>query len=121
MHGQVKRLRERSKRLSGHAIGAALAIAGEVRMFGLGASTVASVTDPNSRVGGSLLPLLYDARVTTMQNARMLIEGEERPEGDEGPGLCSGVVRQIGPAIKNSTDIRCSSNKQCCSYIQLPL
>ena len=69
MHGQVKRLRERSKRLSGHAIGAALAIAGEVRMFGLGASTVASVTDPNSRVGGSLLPLLYDARVTTMQNA----------------------------------------------------
>lgn len=120
MHGQVKWLRERGKRLSGHAIGAALAIAGEVRMFGLEASTVASVTDPNSRVGGSLLPLLYDARVTTMQNAGMLIEGEERPEGDEGPGLCSGVVRQIRPA-KNSTDIRCSSNKQCCSYIQLPL
>ncbi|MDN4039909.1 hypothetical protein [Massilia sp. YIM B02443] len=50
---------------------------GEVRIFGLAASTVASVTDPNSQAGGSLLPLLYDARVTTMQNAGMLIKGEE--------------------------------------------
>ena len=85
MHGQVKRLRERGKRLSGHAIGAALAVAGEVRIFGLGASTVASVTDPSSQVGEPLLPLLYDARVTTMHNAGMLIKGEERPEGDTGP------------------------------------
>lgn len=85
MHGQVKRLRERGKRLSGHAIGAALAVAGEVRIFGLATSTVASVTDPNSQVSGPLLPLLYDARVTTMQNTGMLIKGEERPEGEDGP------------------------------------
>jgi len=85
MYGRVKQLRERGKRLSVHAIGTALAVAGEVRIFGLAASTVASVTDPNSQVGGSLLPLLYDARVTTMQNAGMLIKGEERPEGDDGP------------------------------------
>ena len=44
-----------------------------------------TVTDPNSQVGGSLIPQLYDARLVTMHGTKMLFKGEERPQGDAGP------------------------------------
>jgi hypothetical protein len=68
MHGKVKRLRERGQRLSD-------------RDF------VLQVKDPNSQVGDSLFPRLYEARLTTMHGDKMLFKGEERPQGDAGPAL----------------------------------
>jgi len=85
MYARVKRLRERGKRISDREIGAAQPVAGELRIFGLSSSTVASITDPNSQVGEPSLPILHEARVTTMHGAGMLLKGEERPEGETGP------------------------------------
>lgn len=85
MYGRVKRLRARGKRLSDHEIASAPAVAGEVRVYGMGATMQASVTDPNRQVGDPLVPLLYEARLTTMHGPGMLLKGEERPQGDAGP------------------------------------
>lgn len=85
MFGKVKRLRHQGKRLSDREIGAAPAVDGELRVYGVATSIVASVTDPNSQVGDPLIPTLYDARLTTMNNAGLLLKGEERPQGDAGP------------------------------------
>jgi len=79
-------------------IGAALAVAGELRIFGLGSSTVASVADTNSQVGDPLLPILHEARVTTMHGAGMLLKGEERPEGDTGPAYVQEWSVRLRPA-----------------------
>lgn len=85
MHGKVKRLRERGKRLSDNEIGRALFVEGEVRVFGMGNTLQASVTDPRSQIGDSLLPVLYEVRLTTMHGPGMLLKGEERPQGSAGP------------------------------------
>lgn len=85
MYGKVKQLRSRGARLSDHDIARAQHVAGEVTLSGLGASLVLTVTDPNSQVGDSLLPQLYDARLITMTQHKMLFKGEERPQGDTGP------------------------------------
>jgi len=85
MIGKVKRLRHQGKRLHDREIGAAPAVLGEVRVYGVGSSIVANVTDPNSQVGDPLLPTLYDVRLTTMTGPGMLFKGEERPQGDAGP------------------------------------
>lgn len=85
MYGKVKQLRNRGQRLSDHDIGRAAFVQGEVTLAGLGASLVLTVTDPNSQVGGSLLPQLYDARLLTMTQHKMLFKGEERLQGDAGP------------------------------------
>ena len=44
-----------------------------------------TVNNPNSQVGDSLLPQLYDARLITMTQRKMLLKGEERPQADAGP------------------------------------
>jgi len=85
MHGKVKRLRERGKRLSDNEIGRALFVEGEVRVYGLGSSIVASVSDPKSQIGDPLIPVLHDVRLATMHGPGMLLRGEERPQGDTGP------------------------------------
>lgn len=85
MYGKVKRLRSAGKRLSDHEIGRAQPVEGEVTLAGLGATLVLTVVDPNSQVGGSLLPQLFDARLVTMTQHKMLFKGEERPQGDAGP------------------------------------
>ncbi|SFD83036.1 hypothetical protein SAMN05216204_1403 [Massilia yuzhufengensis] len=56
-----------------------------MRVYGLGGTIVASVTASNSQTGEPLLPVLYDARLTTMHGTKMLFKGEERPQGDAGP------------------------------------
>ena len=85
MQGKVIRLRERGKRLSDREISQATFAEGAVRVYGLGAGIVATVTDPASQVGDPLLPILYEAKLTTMTDGGMLLKGEERPQGDAGP------------------------------------
>lgn len=85
MYGKVKALRSRGTRLSDHDIGRAPFVEGEVTLAGLGSTLVLTVVDPNSQVGSSLLPQLYDARLITMTQHKMLFKGEERPQGDAGP------------------------------------
>jgi hypothetical protein len=85
MYGKVKRLRERGARLSDRDIGQAPFVQGEITLAGLGATHVLAVKDPNSQVGDSLFPRLYEARLITMHGDKMLFKGEERPHGDTGP------------------------------------
>ena len=51
MLAKVKRLRHQGKRLSDREIGAAPAVDGEVKVYGVGTTIWASVTDPNRQVG----------------------------------------------------------------------
>lgn len=97
MYGKVKRLRDRGKRMSDQQIAAAQFVEGEVRVYGLGASIVASVMDPRSQVGDALLPELYDVRLTTMHGPGMLLKGEERPQGDSGPAFIQEWSVRFGP------------------------
>lgn len=87
MHGKVKRLRHQGKRLSDQDIARSQYVEGEVVVSGLGDTTVVTISDPNSTVGGSLLPQLFEARLTTMHGSKMLFKGEERPQGDAGPAF----------------------------------
>jgi len=84
MIGKVKRLRHHGKRLSDREIGAAPAVEGEVRIYGVGKTICASVTDPNRQVGDSLLPTLYETRLTAMHGPGLSLKGEERPQGETG-------------------------------------
>lgn len=82
--GKVQRLRNAGKRLSDIDIARSQYVQGEVVVSGLGDTTVATVTDPNSTVGDSLLPQLFEARPTTMHGSKMLFKGEERPQATLG-------------------------------------
>lgn len=81
----MKRLRERGQRLSDHQIAALVPVHGEVRVYGMGGAIQATVTDPNSQVGEPLIPILHEAKLTSMHGPGMLLRGEERPQGDKGP------------------------------------
>lgn len=85
MRAKVKPLRERGQRMSDHQIAAAVPVEGEVRVYVMGGTIQATVTDPNSQVGDPLIPILHEAKLTTMHGAGMLLKGEERPQGDKGP------------------------------------
>ena len=87
MHGKVKRLRNRGARLSDQDIARSEYVEGEVTLSGLGTTLVLTVTDPNSQVGASLFPQLFEARLITMHGNKMLFKGEERPQGDAGPAF----------------------------------
>lgn len=84
MYGRVKQLRECGKRLSDRAISATPFTEGEVVVHGVAGLVVAEVKQANTQVGGPLL-LLYDVRLTTMTSSGMLLKGEERPHGADGP------------------------------------
>jgi len=85
MQAKVKRLRERGQRLPDQQIYAAIPVEGEIRIYGMGGATQATITDPDSQVGDPLIPILHEVRVTSMHGAGMLLKGEERPQGDKGP------------------------------------
>jgi len=85
MYSKVKRLRERGTRLSDRDIASSAYVEGEVTIAGLGTVLVAQVRDPNAQVGTGLLSQLYEARLITMHGNKMLLKGEERPQGDGGP------------------------------------
>lgn len=85
MRAKVKRIRERGLRMSDHQIAAAVPVEGELRVYGMGGAIQATVTDPVSQVGDPMIPILHEAKLTTMHGAGMLLKGEERPQGDKGP------------------------------------
>lgn len=85
MFAKVKRLRERGQRMSDQQIAAALPVEGELRVYGMGGAIEATITDPRSQVGEPLIPILHEARLTTMHGPGMLLKGEERPQGEKGP------------------------------------
>jgi len=85
MYGKVKRLRERGARLSDHDIGRAVPMEGALVVASVGGALVAEVFNPNSQVGPGLLPPLYDVRLLGMHNGKILLKGEERPNGATGP------------------------------------
>lgn len=87
MYGKVKRLRAAGKRLTAQDIARAEYVAGELTLAGLGTTTLLTLKDPNSQIGDSLLPDLYEVRMTTMHGNKMLFKGEERPQGDAGPAI----------------------------------
>lgn len=87
MYGKVKRLRERGTRLSDRDIASSAHVEGEITLAGLGTVLVAQVRDPNAQVGTGLLPQLYEARLITMHGNKMLLKGEERPQGEAGPAI----------------------------------
>lgn len=51
----------------------------------MGGTLFAEVRDPNSQTGDSLIPSLYEVRLTSMHAGKMLLKGEERPQGNAGP------------------------------------
>jgi hypothetical protein len=85
MYGKVKRLRERGARLSDQDIGRAVAVEGAIVVAGIGGTLMAEVRDPNAQVGTGLIPPLYDVRLLGMHNGKILLKGEERPQGAAGP------------------------------------
>jgi hypothetical protein len=87
MHGKVKRLRERGKRLADREIANAPFVEGELSLFSMGGVFVLSVRDPNSQTAASMVPELYEARMVGMHNGKMAFKGEERPQGDDGPAF----------------------------------
>lgn len=87
MIGKVKRLRNAGKRLTDQDIARSQYVEGEIVLAGLRDTLVLTVSDPNSTVGSSLLPQLFEARLTTMHGSKMLFKGEERPQGDAGPAF----------------------------------
>lgn len=72
-------------RLSGHDIGRSDYVEAEVRVYSLVGVIVGSVSNPDSQVGSSLLPELYDVKLITMNEHGMLLKGEKRPHGDARP------------------------------------
>jgi len=97
MYGKVKRLRVRGKRLSDREIGAASAVEGNLTLAMVGTTLVLEVKPVNSQVGAPLLPVLYDARLTTMHSNGMLFKGEDRPDGDAGPAYVQEWSVRIEP------------------------
>ena len=73
------------KRLSGHDIGRSDYVEAEIRVYSLVGVIVASVSNPDSQVGGSLLPDLYPVKLITMNEHGMVCKSEKRPQGDAGP------------------------------------
>ena len=87
MHGKVKKLRSRGARLSDQDIARSEFVEGDVKLSGLNDTMVLTVSDPNSTVGASLFPQLFEARLITMHGNKMLFKGEERLQGDTGPAF----------------------------------
>ena len=71
--------------LSGHDIGRLDYVEAAVRVYSLVGVIVDGVSNPDSQVGGSLLPDLYDVKLITMNEHGMLFKGEKRLQGDAGP------------------------------------
>ncbi len=70
--------------MSDRQIDSAIPVEGELRVYGLAGAIQASISDPNSQVAEPLL-ILHEAKLTTMHGVGMLLKGEERPAGDNGP------------------------------------
>jgi len=84
MYGRVKQLRQRGKRMSDREIASASFLEGDLVVHGIGGVIMAELKQPNTQVGEPLL-VLYEARLITMHSSSMLLKGDERPQGKDGP------------------------------------
>lgn len=84
MYARVKQLRQRGKRMANREIEAAPFVEGDLVVHGVAGVIVAEVKERGNQVGDPLL-VLYEARLTTMHSAGMLLKGEERLQGNDGP------------------------------------
>lgn len=86
MYSKIKRLRARGERKSDREISADPGIIGSMTVVLLANVAVASVYSAVS--GGRqdpLIPMLFRAKLVTMHNDRMLLQGYERTGGQEDP------------------------------------
>jgi hypothetical protein len=93
MYSKIKRLRTRGGRLPDHDISADPGTVGYMTVYLLEDLPVASVYDVHS-VGGQapLIPMLFRARLVTMHNDRMLLQGYERTGDQDDPA--SPLIKQ---------------------------
>jgi len=78
MKVQVKAIRQYGIRLNDHQIASLASVDGYLSLYGLGTTLQISVY-ANSRQE-SLIPDLYDARLVSMRDAKMLFAGLQRTE-----------------------------------------
>jgi hypothetical protein len=93
MYSHIKRLRIRGERKSDREISADPGIIGSMTVVLLANVAVASVYSAVS--GGRqdpLIPMLFRAKLVTMHNDRMLLQGYERTGGQDDPD--SPVIKQ---------------------------
>ena len=78
MKVQVKPLRQRGARISDYQIQASAPAEGMLTVYGLGTTIQISVSASEDQQRKPLIPDLYDARLVTMNGAKMLFAGIER-------------------------------------------
>ncbi len=93
MYSKIKSLRIRGDRLLDHEISADPGTVGYMTVILLEGVPVASVYDVHNAGGSAtLIPMLFRARLVTMHNDRMLMQGYERTGNQEDPA--SPVIKQ---------------------------
>lgn len=97
MYVKAKQLRARGQRRPHQEIAADDGKVGELTLAMVGPSMHLNLNDPASSVHAPLLPLLYEARLTTMHGDKMLFRGEERPQGEAGPAYVQEWSVQLAP------------------------
>jgi hypothetical protein len=93
MYSKIKRLRNLGERLDDRDISADLGTVGYMTVILLEGVPVASVFGEQGAAGRDpLIPMLFRARLVTMHNDRMLLQGYERTGDQEDPA--SPVIKQ---------------------------
>lgn len=87
MYSYFKRLRSAGKRNADRDIASDAGVVGHISIFRQGQEVVAAAyATGGTGQPGTILPLLYRAKLVTMQGNGMLIQGWERPLGCEQAG-----------------------------------
>jgi hypothetical protein len=84
MYCKIKFLRQRGVRRNDREIAADLGAEGELTLALCGPSYELKLQARDSSRGEPIVPILYDARLTSMHGDKMLFQGIERTS-DEGP------------------------------------
>jgi hypothetical protein len=93
MYSKIKRLRKRGERLDDREISADPGTVGYMTVILLEGVAVASVHDVHNAGGQApLIPMLFRARLVTMHNDRMLLQGYERTGNQD--DSASPVIKQ---------------------------
>jgi hypothetical protein len=84
MYSIVKTLRCAEKRKHEREIQADIGAIGVLTLANVGGSYTLQLTDKNDSAMAAIIPVLHDARLTTLGSSRMLFKGLERgPDGAE--------------------------------------
>lgn len=84
MYSIVKRLRERGRRKHQRDIQSDAGVAGVLTLANVAGIYELQLTDRNDSTMQAMIPILYEAQLTTLGSSRMLFKGLERgPDGAE--------------------------------------